>query len=152
MWLLYKTIIDILRTLLSAQRQSHTAPEQRRCPLQWCWRKIRIPPESWLNADHFYQSKKTILQSSQGQRLIFFQRLFSNLLLWKKTSSITRIIFLLLVLYLMLLQLCLIFKKFLQFESPRLLLNQNKGCRRDFFDLKAKVFPRLVHGLDIQVF
>ena len=41
-----------------------TTPERRRCPMHWCWRKIRIPPESWLNDDHFYQSKKTILQTS----------------------------------------------------------------------------------------
>ena len=109
--------------------------------MYWCWRKIRIPPESWLNADHFYQSKKTILQSSQGQRLIFFQRLFSTFLFWQKTSSTTRINFLLLVLYFMLLYLCLLFKNFLQFESPRLFLNQNKGCRSDFLTSRLKFSP-----------
>ena len=121
--------------------QSHTAPERRRCPLSWCWRKIRIPPESWLNADHFYQSKKTLLQTYWSQRLIFFQRPFSNLLLWKKISSISRIIFLLLVLCFMLLYLCFLFKKFLQFESPRLFLHQNKGCRSDFFTSRPKFSP-----------
>ena len=59
----------------------------------------------------------------------------------KKTSSTTRINFLLLVLYFMLLHLCLLFKNFLQFESPRLFLNQNKGCRSDFLTSRLKFSP-----------
>ena len=94
-----------------------------------------------MNADHFYQSKKTILQTYWSQRLIFFQRLFSDLFLWKKTSSTTRINFLHLVLHFMLLYLGLLFKNFLQFESPRLFLNQNKGCRSDFLTSRLKFSP-----------
>ena len=73
--------------------------------------------------------------------MIFFQRLFSTFLFWQKTSSTTRINFLLLVLYFMLLYLCLLFKNFLQFESPRLFLNQNKGCRSDFLTSRLKFSP-----------
>ena len=72
---------------------TNTAPERRRCPMYWCWRKIRIPPVSWLNADHFYQPKKTILQTYWSQRSIFFQRLFSNLLLWEKLQVLAESIF-----------------------------------------------------------
>ena len=118
-----------------------TTPERRRCPMHWCWRKIRIPPESWLNADHFYQSKKAILQTYWRQSLIFFQRLFSNLLLWTKTSSIARINFLLLILHFMLLYLCLLFKKFFNLNLPDFFLVKTKAAEVIFLTSRLKFFP-----------
>ena len=70
----------------------------------------------------------------------FLPKAFFKFIVVEKTSSIARIIFLLLVLCFMLLYLCLLFKKILQFESPRLFLNQNKGCRSDFFTSRLKFF------------